>query len=368
VGETIAAKPLIDALISQYPDHRVLVTSTTPTGSEQVRALFADRVSHLYFPYDLPEIIYRFLGRLKPQLLIIVETEIWPNLYASCQKRGIPLMIVNARLSSRSTQSYLKIKPLVAETLAHVDLIAVRSEEDADRFRRLGANSQQVKVVGNIKFDIEADRHQIEQGRQRRLEWGEQRLVWVAASTHRGEDEELLSIYQKLLKDFPDLLLIIVPRHPERFEEVFQLCDQLQEMGLKIQRHSQINSYKNLETNIVLGDSMGEMQSWFACADVVFMGGSLVETGGHNPLEATVQGIPVVSGQYMFNFEDIANELTQAELLFVCKSRDDVQIKVAELLALLDSERDDFARKAKRLMQQHRGVTARLLEAVSSYL
>lgn len=377
VGETIAAKPLIEALISQYPDHRILMTTTTPTGSDRVKSLFSDRVMHVYFPYDLPEIIYRFLKRIKPQILIVVETEIWPNLYAACNKREIPIVIVNARLSEKSTKSYLKIKGLVAETLSYVDTIAVRSKADASSFKMLGAIEERIQLVGNIKFDIELDKQQIEQGRQRKDMWGVERLVWVVASTHAGEDEEILLIYEKLLKSFPNLLLILVPRHPERFDSVYQLCLELNNKGIKTLRHSQQknqqnnhkNSYMNndnqQQVNIILGDSMGEMQSWFATADVVFIGGSLVKTGGHNPLEAIAQGVPVVSGQYMFNFEDIVAELRESKLLTICATSSDIEDNLSRLL---EEDHADYKQESQLIMQQLQGVTARLTDIVSYHL
>lgn len=373
VGETIAAKPLIEALISHYPDYRILVTTTTPTGSDRVKSLFSKRVAHVYYPYDLPEIIYRFLKRIKPQILIIVETEIWPNLYAACHKRHIPIVIVNARLSKKSTHSYTKIKALVSETLSYVKTIAVRSNDDAMSFKQLGASEDIIQISGNIKFDIEPDQEQIKQGKERRKQWGGNRPVWVAASTHEGEDEKLLAIYNSLLKVYPDLLFILIPRHPERFDKVYELCLNYQfsskNKQLNTKRHTQISQYQDTNANIIIGDSMGEMQSWFATADVVFMGGSLVETGGHNPLEAIAQGVPVVSGQYMFNFEDIVKELEQSDLLYVCQTEAEIESKIIALLKLSSaSEFTEFQFKAKKIMKQQQGVTARLMKIISSYL
>ena len=365
VGETIAAKPLVEALINRYPDHRILMTTTTPTGSDRVKSLFSNRVMHVYFPYDLPEIIYRFLKRVKPQMLIVVETEIWPNLYAACYKRRIPIVIVNARLSVQSTKSYTNINSLVGETLSYVNVIAVRSKADASSFQKLGADEKQIQLVGNIKFDIERDEQQIEQGRQRKKTWGNDRLVWVAASTHAGEDEAILSIYKSLLKDFYDMILVIVPRHPERFEHVYQLCKELEKEGIRTLRHSQQNDDSVVDTDnirIILGDSMGEMQSWFATANVVFIGGSLVKTGGHNPLEAISQGVPVVSGQYMFNFEDIVAQLKDSKLLTICDTPSDIQDNIQRLLKENNAE---FRNESKLIMQQLRGVTARLMEIIS---
>lgn len=372
VGETIAAKPLIQALIVKYPDYRMLVTSTTPTGSDRVKALFLDensngvsnRVAHLYFPYDLPEIVARFLKRIKPQALIVVETEIWPNLYAACQRKNIPITIVNARLSKQSTKAYSRIRPLVAETLARVELIAVRSKMDAESFKQLGATDKQIQIEGNIKYDFQLDPEQSKKGKLWREQWGTERKVWVAASTHAGEDEVLLAVYRSLLVSFPDLILVLVPRHPERFDKVFQLCDSFHKEGIKALRHSQLMGYHNQSFNIIVGDSMGEMQSWYAAANIVFIGGSLVATGGHNPLEATAMAVPVVSGQYMFNFEDIAPELSDAGLLFVTATIEELEIKIIELLE--SGLQQGFQQKAEAIMQLHSGVTARLLQGIKT--
>ncbi len=361
VGETIAAKPLIEALISRYPNHKILVTATTPTGSDTVKSLFGDRVAHVYFPYDLLEVVSRFIKRVKPKLLIVIETEIWPNLYAACHKNNIPLALVNARLSQRSTHKYMKIKPLVAETLGYIKLIAVRSSADKERFKTLGASDDQLSIAGNIKFDFEESKKQIEQGRKWRKQLQYNKQVWVVASTHAGEDEIILALYKSLQEQFPTLLLVLIPRHPERFDDVFQLCMTLDSENIKTVRHSQMDDYQNIQTNIILGDSMGEMQSWFATADVVFMGGSLVETGGHNPLEAIAQGIPVVSGPYMFNFDDIASQLSEEGLLSICKSESKVEEAVADLLKQ-QKNHFVFKKKAEDFMRQHRGVTARLIK------
>ena len=366
VGETIAAKPLIEGLMDQYPDHRVLVTTTTPTGSDRVKVLFSGRVDHVYFPYDLPDVVARFLKQVRPKILIIVETEIWPNLYAACKKNNIPLLIVNARLSQKSTKAYLKIRGLAAETLKSVDTIAVRSDTDLTRFKQLGADKNKIIVTGNIKYDIDVNEQRVKQGRLWKKQWGESRPVWVAASTHTGEDEIILTIYKHLLENFSNLVLVLVPRHPERFEAVHKLCLKLQGEGVNTLRHSENNSYENLKVNILLGDSMGEMQSWYASADVVFIGGSLVNTGGHNPLEATALGVPVVSGQYMYNFEDISAELSKSQLLFICETQNEVEEKIA---SFIDSDnKQNIQQKADFIMQQHGGVTARLLHLVSKLL
>ncbi len=359
VGETIAAQPLIEGLIRQYPDYCILVTSTTPTGSDRIKALFGERVSHVYFPYDLPDIVMRFVHRVKPKLLVIIETEIWPNLYAKCAEKNIPLVLVNARLSERSAQRYLKVRKLVSETLANVSAIAVRSSIDAERFKQLGADSRKISVVGNIKFDFIVNTEQVEQGKKWRKLWKNIDLVWVAASTHEGEDKQILQLHQKLLRKIPNLMLVLVPRHPERFDDVYTLCKQFK--GVKALRHSQVKDYKDTKGNIILGDSMGEMQSWFATADVVFMGGSLVETGGHNPIEPIAQGVPVVSGPHMFNFDDVSAQLSKESLLFICDTIDELEERIFSVL----NKETDIKRVAKNTMQQHQGVVARLLELIS---
>ena len=366
VGETIAAKPLIELLLQQYPEHRLLVTTTTPTGSDQVKALFAERVSHLYFPYDLPGVVSRFLQRVQPIMLIVIETEIWPNLYAACNKKQIPLMIVNARLSIKSTQAYSRITGLVAETLSNVNTIAVRSKADADRFVKLGAIADQIEVVGNIKYDLELNEARILQGKKRREQWGDERPVWVAASTHKGEDEIILDAYRNMLKQFKDLILVLVPRHPERFDNVYLLCQNLKEQGVITLRHSEVSSYEDQQMNIIVGDSMGEMQSWYASSDAVFIGGSLVNSGGHNPLEATALGVPVLCGQSMFNFEDIVTELSAAGLITVCNNQAEIETEIADTLNNL--QKQSFHDKAESFMQQRRGVTARLSYLVSNLL
>lgn len=388
VGETIAAKPLIEGLLKTYPDTPILVTTTTPTGSDRVKALFANQIQkqqllHVYFPYDLLGAVSRFIKAYQPQILIVVETEIWPNLYAKCDQEQIPVLMVNARLSDKSTRSYLKIKSLVAETFSKVNTIAVRSKSDAEKFIQLGAHVSQIEESGNIKYDISIDKNQVIQAEKYSRAWNiadqNERLVYVAASTHEGEDSRILLTYVNLLKQFPELLLILVPRHPERFDDVFkQYREQLPE-SLSIVRHSETQpeaytySEKN-KINVILGDSMGEMQMWLATADIVFIGGSLVKTGGHNPLEAILFGVPVVSGPHMFNFEDIATELSGEELLFVCDDEFEISKKISQILTdkkQLEEQGSEvciYKYKAEEFMQQHQGVTARLLNIISKLL
>ena len=370
VGEAIAAKPLVELLLKKYPTYHVLVTTTTPTGSDRVTSMFADRVSHVYFPYDLPDSVARFIKTINPGLLIVMETEIWPNLYARCQQHTIPIFIANARLSEKSTSSYLKIRGLIKETLSRVSIIAVRSEADSERFIKLGAKPEQIEIVGNIKFDVQLNQQQIAEGKKRQKDWGAHRPVWVAASTHKGEDEIILSLHQQLLENIPDLLLIIVPRHPERFEDVHLLCMNFAVTKNNYLRHSLQTHYQDKNVSLILGDSMGELQSWYATANVVFIGGSLVNTGGHNPLEATALEVPVVSGKYMFNFDDIANQLTKEGLMTICENEKELRESVRNWLDgdLSIQQKIEFVSKSKKFMLQHRGVTARLDHLVSKLI
>lgn len=386
VGEVIAAKPLIEGMLSSYPKYQVLITTTTPTGSDRVTAIFSEqirdeKVVHTYFPYDLLGSVSRFIKVFKPLALIVVETEIWPNLYAKCHQQHIPVVMVNARLSEKSTQSYLKIKGLVTETLSKVNVVAVRSKIDAKRFIQLGAEQDKVKEIGNIKYDIRKDKKQITKSKKYlgifNKESRNRDLVFVAASTHKGEDEKIIFIFLSLLKKYPGLKLVLVPRHPERFEEVYEQCKEQLTDQLNLSRHSDTKKSldsKMQKSNVVLGDSMGEMQMWFALADIAFIGGSLMEVGGHNPLEATLFGVPVVSGPHMFNFEDVSEELSASKLLFVCDDEFEIAKKVSSILdekrvlEVQGSKVDLFKEKSEAFMQQHHGVTARLLKIIEEGL
>lgn len=364
VGEIIATKPLINRLLQDYPNHSLLITSTTPTGSAIIKKLFAGRVLHTYFPYDLPHIIQRFITRINPEMLIIVETEIWPNLYAACAQKNIPLLLVNARLSTKSTRQYLRLKHLVSETLHYATLIAVRSEEDKQHFLSLGAPFEKIELVGNTKFDISVDKDVSKQGELLKAQWGEDRPVWVAGSTHRGEDEIILAIFQHLKQSFPALLLIIVPRHPERFDDVYQL---ISTSNYQTQKRS-APAHVQTNTDIILGDSMGEMLLWYATADIAFIGGSLVKTGGHNPLEATALGIPVISGYYTFNFNDIYPSLCDAQLAWIEQDANHIQQRIIKILNSSTKQSRDFKQKCADFMHLHQGVVNKLSIQIKKHL
>ena len=360
VGETMAARPLVEQLLVQFPEYRLWVTSTTPTGSDTVLRLFGERVEHSYLPYDTPGAVRRFIKHVQPALFLVVETEIWPNLFAACAQQRIPLLLVNARLSERSVRRYQRFPGLVAETLQCVTSILARGEQDAEHFRSLGA--MPVEVAGDIKFDVVVDERIHQQGQALRRNWG-QRPVWCAGSTHEGEDVLLLAAHLQLQKIFPDLLLILVPRHPERFAAVAELCLQ---QGVKPARRSCDDPVTD-DTFVLLGDSMGELLLWYAASDIAFVGGSLVAVGGHNPLEAHYFSMPVLSGQYTHNFSDLYSVLVDAGAVVQVNSTIELQNQLSDWLAD-DPARQVSGRVGKQLLEKNRGVTTRLLEVIHTCL
>ncbi len=312
VGESIAAAPMIRQLMARYPQLPITVTCMTPTGSERIQALFGDSVQHCYLPYDLPWAAARFLDRVQPKLAVVMETELWPNHIHQCARRGIPVALANARLSERSAGGYARFARLTAPMLAELSLIAVQTEAEAERFRQLGARRECVEVTGSIKFDLTIDPVLLERAAALRAQWeAQQRPLWIAASTHAGEDEIVLAAHRQLLARHPQALLILVPRHPERFAAVAELC---RKEGFASVRRSQGEAV-GAGIDVLVGDTMGELLFLYALADVAFVGGSLVPNGGHNLLEPAALGKPVLSGPHLFNFLEIAAQLRDAGAL-----------------------------------------------------
>lgn len=328
MGETLAAVPLVKALLSQYHHFQIVITTTTPTGAMQASKHFGDTVLALYTPYDLPGCVNRFLGRIHPNLGVILETELWPNLLAACARRQIPLMLANARLSARSCRGYRKIAALARQMVNHFSIVAAQSQLDGQRFLDLGLAPQKLLVTGNIKFDIEIPADLTIRAQTLRQQWGESRPVWVAASTHEGEESVLLEALKKVRTFFPDLLFILIPRHPERFTKVRQLCAQ---SGFKVAVRSQKESI-TAATEILLGDTLGELMLFYAAADMAFVGGSLVEVGGHNLIEPAILGVAIVTGPHLHNFADISRLLVEAEAAKVVKEADSLSNTVLEWL------------------------------------
>ena len=356
VGEVQAAVPLIRAIGKRFPKHNMLVTTVTPTGAARVDAMFGDTVSHCYIPFEMPVAVDKFFASVKPQLALIIETEIWPNLYQGCGVRDIPLVLVSARISPKSVDSYRKFLPLFRKTLSHGIIIAAQSQADADRFRSLGASPVRTWVTGNIKFDIELPADLVQQGREFRQHYFGDRPVWIAASTHDVEEQQVLSAHRQLLETYPDLLLVLVPRHPERFAAVREMINKAQ---LRMVARTEDRAC-DASTTVFLGDTMGEVPLFYAASDIAFVGGSLVPIGGHNMLEPAALGLPVISGPHVYNAQEIADMFIE---LGACHIVTDPAELVAAVDELLANKNDAAERGSKGLeiVQQNRGALRRLL-------
>ena len=328
VGETNAAAPLINALLHQE-GRSVLVTTMTPTGSERVRTLYGDRVLHCYSPYDIPFLIDRFIAQLRPDLLILMETELWPNLLHGCHASGVRILLANARLSARSAARYQRFPRTTGSMLACIDCIAAQAEADAQRFIGLGALPERVHVSGSLKFNVARPEGRIELSPTLDSVKASGRPVIVAASTREREEAKVLHAFRRILTEKPDCLLLLVPRHPERFDEVARLC---REEGFVLQRRS-ANGTLAPATQIMLGDSMGEMDRYYAIAMLAFVGGSLVNTGCQNVLEPATLGLPVLVGPSQYNFAAICAALEEAGAL---QTVADADALAAAILALLN--------------------------------
>jgi len=353
---------MVRELMARHPDLPITLTCMTPTGSERIQALFGDRVQHCYLPYDLPWAASRFLDRVRPKLAVIMETELWPNHIHQCARRRIPVVLANARLSARSARGYARFAKLTAPMLAELDWIAVQTEAEAERFRQLGARPECVGVTGSIKYDLTIDPALPARAAELRAAWGASgRPVWIAASTHAGEDEIILAAHRAVLARRPDALLILVPRHPERFTSVYELSRQ---SGFASQRRSSGESVA-AQTQVLVGDTMGELLFLYALADSAFVGGSLVPNGGHNLLEPAALGKPVLSGPHLFNFLEIAAQLRDAGAL--------LEVDGAEALARdLEGLWADSARAAAMrdaglgVLRSNQGALERLLAGLAA--
>jgi len=364
VGETIAAAPVIEELLQRYPHYCLVVTTTTPTGSERVRALFGERVFHVYAPWDLPGAVRRFTSRLKPQLLLIMETELWPNMLHVSHESGCRVLLANARLSERSARGYGKIGRLSREMLGQLDCVACQAVVDGERFVALGLPRENLQITGSIKFDLELGQSLRERASILRRELRcDQRPVLVAASTHAGEDEQVLAAFRAVRMSHSDCLLVLVPRHPERFNAVYAQCEQA---GWQVARRSE-GVIPGLTVEVLLGDTMGELLLLLSAATVAIVGGSLVEHGGHNVLEASAWGAPVVTGPYMFNFEEISTLLVAAGAMI----RLDDSARLSDCLPQLladESRRAAMSAAGLRVVDENRGARRRLLALLDQQL
>jgi 3-deoxy-D-manno-octulosonic-acid transferase len=363
VGEVQAAEPVIRVLLERYPQYSILVTTVTSTGSARVTALFDAEVAHVYAPYDLSGAVVRFLDRVQPQLAVVMETELWPNLFYYCRKRDIPLLMINARLSEKSTAGYRRFPGLVGETLEAVTEIVAQGALDAQRFELIGADPGKITVAGNLKFEQRIPHSLIEKAEVLRRDWGTSRPVWIAASTHEGEDELVLDVFRQVREKVRDCLLVLVPRHPERFGAVAELC---RKRGYPTVLRSQRTPCSD-ETAVFIGDSMGELPLFYAAADVAFVGGSLVHTGGHNLLEPAALGIPVVTGPNVFNFTEICDLLVAVEACRKVQSTAELGETVTRWL-LDANERHLIGENGRQAVEQNRGALDAVLAIIEKYL
>lgn len=363
VGEAESVFQLVRLVQQTYPKDRVLITTTTPTGSARVKAVMTDSVEHVYLPYDIPGPLSRFIKHFQPKVAVIMETEIWPNLFFQCGKQDIPLLIINARLSERSERGYSKLPVFIASVLVHVKTIAAQTKIDQERFVKIGATEGQVTTVGNVKFDLDIPAAVITQGQQLKAKLFSDRQVWIIASTHKDEEESFLHIYKNIKEHFPNLLLLIVPRHPERFNEVKNLCEKNQ---LRVVMRSQQQGC-SLQTDVYLADTMGELKMLYAASDVAFVGGSLVPIGGHNVLEPAVLEVPVMFGPYMSNFKEIEQGLLGSEAAIKCMDVAGIEEKISELL-VNDQLREKMTKRAKDFVQKNRGAIKKIYTLIEESL
>lgn len=357
VGEAEAVFPLIKRFQQLHPDLHILVTTTTPTGSARVQAVLHNTIQHVYLPYDIPFIVKRFLRNFRPVLAVIMETELWPNLYHYCSVDKIPVYVINARLSEKSAKGYRKLPSLIQPLLANIQQIAVQSPEDAQRFMALGAKTEQVKIYGNIKFDLAIPDDTINTGKKLKTTEFKERFVWLAASTHYGEEQLLINAYLALKKTIPALMLVIAPRHPERFSEVEKLC---KNNGLSVIART-AGELCQRATDVYLADTMGELKMLYAACDIAFVGGSLVPVGGHNILEAMAAGAPVLFGAYMANFKEIAGKALQHKAAIQCLDQEAI-IQAVKTLHAQNETCVALINNGKSVIEQNRGAIIRLYE------
>jgi 3-deoxy-D-manno-octulosonic-acid transferase len=363
VGEVQATESMIRALLDRYPEYSILMTTVTATGAAHVAELFDGEVAHVYAPYDLPDVVSRFFDRVRPRLAIVMETELWPNLFRACQRKNIPLLLVNARLSRKSLAGYRRFRHLIGKTLGAVTQIIAQTPLDAERFRALDADPDRITVSGNLKFEQHLPAGLHEKAALLRQEWGVNRHVWIAGSTHEGEDELILDVFREIRKTISDCLLVLVPRHPERFAAVARLCRQ---RGYRSVLRSERLPCE-ADTAVFIGDSMGELLIFYAAADVAFVGGSLIDAGGHNMLEPAALGVPVVTGPHVANFSAVCKLLLTAGACRQVMNTAELQDTVQRWL--LDAgERRRVGEQGRAVVEQNRGALATVLGIIAQYL
>jgi len=361
VGEVNAAIPLIKALMETYKEHDFVITTVTPTGSDRVQQIFGNSVFHLYLPYDLSGAVKRFLKKIKPDLAVVMETEIWPNLFRFCKKRDIPIVVANARLSELSLKGYKWVQSLATMAVNNTKFVAAQTQTDADRMIRLGCDADKIYVVGSLKFDIIIEQDIIKKGQAIHKHVAQNHLIWIAASTHQEDELELLEAYTYLKKKHPSLLLIIVPRHPERFQVTTQACIQ---KGFNTQLRSKCGLY-DIDADVFIVDTMGEMLEFYAASDIAFVGGSIANIGGHNVLEAAVFKLPVLVGPNTHNFAEITQLLHNCGGSYLVNNAEDI-IRHMEELIQNPQQRKKMGRAAFKLVEENRGAVALTMKLIAN--
>lgn len=363
VGEVLAAEPIIREIQTRYPKTDIVVTSMTPTSSALIHKLFGESIFHVYAPYDLPWLVDAFLRRIDPSMLIIMETELWPNMIHRTSIRKCPVVLANARLSERSARGYRRLKPAVGWMLNELSLVICQHQNDADRFASLDIDASKISVTGSVKYDLDIDVSHREKAKAHKQQLASSQLVWIGASTHEGEDARLLKIHQSVRQSFPDAVLILVPRHPERFDSVYQLSVTHK---FKTYRRSEVDAIPS-DTEVFVVDAMGELLDFYAASNIAFIGGSLVEVGGHNPIEPGALGLPIIMGPYVFNFEAICQQLVEAGGL--CLVKDDQELSQTLLALMADSEQAKLMGVAAfEEIEASKGAVLRVVDALSPLL
>lgn len=385
VGESIAATPLIKKMLEQNPQQPIIVTTTTSTGAEQIAKLASTHtmIEHRYMPLDFTFAVKGFLKAIQPSKMFIIETELWPNTVNAANQAGIPIYVVNARLSEKSFLNYAKVQPLFNEIEKCLTKVLCQFDSDKERFAQLGVSKEKLVTTGSIKFDISISDQTIEQSKALREQLGVDRPIWIAASTHKGEDEQVLAAHAEVLKQHPNALLILVPRHPERFDEVFELCNSLKFTSTRRTSDEAItfgtsaagtssteaSAIKDLatktlstETQVYLGDTMGEMLVLMGAADVCFMGGSLLgdKVGGHNVLEPAALGIPIITGPSYFNFKEIVDPMINASAILISSKHPEL----SQHISLLNNSKEIYsliAENALNIVKQSQGSLIKTL-------
>jgi 3-deoxy-D-manno-octulosonic-acid transferase len=363
VGEVQAAVPLVRALLAGGRDLRIVVTTTTPTGHERVQQALGNGVVHRYAPYDLPGAVRRFLERVRPQLVIIMETELWPNILHQCSRGRIPVLLANARLSEQSAASYRRVATTAGKMLASISCIAAQTRQDAARLISLGARADRVRVTGNTKFDVRLPASLSEEAQVLRRCFGVDRGVWIAASTHDGEEQQVLQAFEQVCKALPDSLLVLVPRHPTRAVSVAAL---VRKFGHVTAMRSE-SPVSCADASVFIGDTMGELPLFYAASDVAFVGGSLVREGGHNMLEPAALGIPVVFGPYVHDVAEISDRLLEVGAGRRVNDKDELATAVVEYMHDANL-RHVAGQRGSEFVKENRGALDLVMELVDGII